>query len=69
MESGPATVPPEEKRMDSQNLTEESRKQETRLVVFLLVFLFPILAVAIVGGYGFIVWILQMIFGPPGPPS
>ncbi|MFC6672454.1 periplasmic nitrate reductase, NapE protein [Marinobacterium aestuariivivens] len=55
--------------MDSQNLTEESRKQETRLVVFLLVFLFPILAVAIVGGYGFIVWILQMIFGPPGPPS
>ncbi|CAH0526385.1 periplasmic nitrate reductase, NapE protein [Vibrio hippocampi] len=28
---------------------------------------FPLLAVAIVGGYGFIVWMLQVFFlGPPG---
>ncbi|WP_342776605.1 periplasmic nitrate reductase, NapE protein [Microbulbifer harenosus] len=47
----------------------EQRRRETRLVVFILVFLFPILAIAIVGGYGFAVWILQMIFGPPGPPG
>jgi nitrate reductase NapE len=33
------------------------------------VVLAPVLAVAIVGGYGFIVWILQMIYGPPGPPA
>lgn len=38
-------------------------------MLFILVFLFPILAVVIVGGYGFLVWILQMIFGPPGPPT
>lgn len=45
------------------------KSQETRLYVFLIVFLFPILSVAIVAGYGFIVWISQMIFGPPGPPG
>jgi len=44
--------------------------EETRLFVFLLVFLFPILSVAIVAGYGFIVWFSQLLFfGPPGPPS
>ncbi|WGL15757.1 periplasmic nitrate reductase, NapE protein [Microbulbifer bruguierae] len=49
--------------------TSEQRRRERRLVLFILIFLFPILAVAIVGGYGFLVWILQMIFGPPGPPA
>ncbi|WP_299597386.1 periplasmic nitrate reductase, NapE protein [uncultured Microbulbifer sp.] len=49
--------------------SKEQRRREGRLVLFILVFLFPILAVAIVGGYGFAVWILQMIFGPPGPPA
>ena len=28
----------------------------------------PILAIIIVAGYGFLVWIWQMIVGPPGPP-
>lgn len=50
-------------------VTSEQRRRETRLVLFILIFLFPILAIAIVGGYGFVVWILQMIFGPPGPPG
>jgi nitrate reductase NapE len=43
------------------------KRDETRLFVFLIVFLFPILSVVLVSGYGFIVWIVQMIFGPPGP--
>ncbi|MEK0362764.1 nitrate reductase [Pseudomonas sp. CBC3] len=47
-----------------------SKPDETRLFVFLLVFLFPLLSVVIVAGYGFIVWISQLVvFGPPGPPS
>lgn len=47
-----------------------SKREETRLFIFLIVFLFPILSVIIVSGYGFIVWISQMvIFGPPGPPG
>jgi nitrate reductase NapE len=45
------------------------KPEETRLFVFLLVFLFPLLSIVTVAGYGFIVWISQMIFGPPGPPS
>ena len=36
------------------------------ILVFLVVFLGPILAVAIVGGYGFVVWMSQLIFGLPG---
>nr|WP_234463616.1 periplasmic nitrate reductase, NapE protein [Stutzerimonas stutzeri] len=45
------------------------KPEETRLFVFLLVFLFPLLSVLTVSGYGFIVWISQLFFGPPGPPS
>jgi len=45
-----------------------SRRSE--LLVFLLVVavLFPLLAVGVVGGYGFIVWMYQLVAGPPGPP-
>ncbi|HAF93331.1 MAG TPA: periplasmic nitrate reductase, NapE protein [Pseudomonas sp.] len=46
-----------------------SKREETRLFVFLIVFLFPLLSVLLVAGYGFIVWITQMFFGPPGPAS
>lgn len=45
------------------------RRKETRLFLFLVVCLFPLLSVAIVGGYGFIVWFFQMLYGPPGPPN
>lgn len=48
--------------------TPATRRSE--LLVFLLVtaVLFPLLAVAVVGGYGFAVWMFQIIAGPPGPP-
>lgn len=52
---------------DTSPSNTSSKRDETRLFVFLIVFLFPILSVAVVSGYGFIVWIVQMIFGPPGP--
>lgn len=45
------------------------RRKETRLFLFLVVCLFPLLSVAIVGGYGFLVWFFQMFYGPPGPPN
>jgi len=48
---------------------ETGRKQELRLFLFLVILLFPILAVAIVGGYGFLVWMFQVFAGPPGPPG
>jgi len=41
-------------------------KRDERLAFFLLaVVLAPVLSVAIVGGYGFIVWMTQLILGPP----
>ena len=39
---------------------------ERRSFLFLVVFLAPIVSVIVIGGYGFVVWISQLIFGPPG---
>jgi len=46
-----------------------SRRDEIFAFVVLAVLIWPVLAVGIVGGYGFIVWMLQVIYGPPGPPG
>ncbi|GHE22190.1 periplasmic nitrate reductase, NapE protein [Halomonas urumqiensis] len=45
------------------------RTQELKLFLFIVVLLFPILAFAVVGGYGFAVWMFQIFTGPPGPPA
>jgi periplasmic nitrate reductase NapE len=40
------------------------------LAFFVLAFgIWPIVAVGVVGGYGFLVWMWQIINGPPGPPA
>ena len=43
-----------------------SRGQELRVFLFLSVVLAPVLAVAVVSGYGFLVWMYQLVAGPPG---
>ena len=48
---------------------KEDKGKETGLFLFLVICLFPLLSVAIVGGYGFIVWMYQLVAGPPGPPG
>ncbi|WP_163558427.1 periplasmic nitrate reductase, NapE protein [Halomonas sp. NO4] len=45
------------------------KKQELLVFLFLALVLFPILAVLLVSGYGFAVWIFQIFTGPPGPPG
>jgi nitrate reductase NapE len=45
---------------------ELSKTDERRAFLLLVVFLAPILAFAIVGGYGFVVWMRQLFFGLPG---
>jgi len=45
---------------------EFSKKQELRSFVFLAIVMAPVLAVIIVGGYGFLVWMVQLVAGPPG---
>jgi len=43
-----------------------SKAQELRSFLFLSVVMAPVLAVVLVSGYGFLVWMYQLIAGPPG---
>ncbi len=46
---------------------DQQEKTDERTTFFILaVVLAPVAAIAIVGGYGFAVWISQLIMGPPG---
>ncbi|MDV5169120.1 trimethylamine N-oxide reductase system protein TorE [Photobacterium rosenbergii] len=46
---------------------KDEKQREWRAFFFITIFLFPILSVAAVGGYGFFVWMMQVFFlGPPG---
>jgi len=42
-----------------------TKMEELRTFLFLTVFLVPFLAVRFVGGYGFLIWISQILLGPP----
>jgi nitrate reductase NapE len=44
----------------------DTRTEERRSFLFLTVVMAPVLAVVIVGGYGFVVWMVQLLAGPPG---
>lgn len=48
---------------DDDNL---QKRRELRAFLFLTIVLAPLLSVLIVGGYGFMVWMYQLIAGPPG---
>jgi len=49
-------------------LREVSRREELFAFITLAVLIWPVLAIGVVGGYGFLVWMYQLIAGPPGPP-
>lgn len=40
-----------------------SKKDEFKMIVFICVFLFPLLATTIVGAYGLAIWLSQIFFG------
>lgn len=42
------------------------RRSEVLTFLLLTIFLAPIVAIAFVGGYGFLIWIYQIFTGPPG---
>ena len=46
--------------------TTFTKAQELRSFLFLSVAMAPVLAVVLVSGYGFIVWMCQLVAGPPG---
>lgn len=45
------------------------RKRRNELLAFLVLAfgIWPVVAVGVVGGYGFLIWMFQIVFGPPGP--
>ncbi|HEU0154691.1 MAG TPA: periplasmic nitrate reductase, NapE protein [Stellaceae bacterium] len=45
-----------------------TRRAEIFAFVVLAILIWPVLTVGVVGGYGFVVWMSQIVFGPPGPP-
>lgn len=46
-----------------------SRRRELVTFLILAFGIWPIIAVGVVGGYGFLVWMFQILTGPPGPPA
>ena len=49
--------------------TAKVRRRELLTFLVLAFGIWPIVAVGVVGGYGFLVWMWQIVFGPPGPPA
>jgi len=45
------------------------RRAEFFVFAVIAAFIWPVVAVGVVGGYGFLVWMTQMVLGPPGPPG
>lgn len=45
------------------------RRGEQLVFALLAVVIWPVIAVVVVGGYGFLVWMYQLLAGPPGPPG
>ncbi|MEY8841491.1 periplasmic nitrate reductase, NapE protein [Cribrihabitans sp. XS_ASV171] len=46
-----------------------TRRRELVQFLILAFGVWPVVAVGVVGGYGFLVWMYQLIAGPPGPPG
>jgi nitrate reductase NapE len=49
----------------ARNDTTQAKRNELKAFLFLTAVIVPLLAVAIVGAYGLIVWVFQLIAGPP----
>lgn len=47
----------------------KTRRRELLAFLALAFGIWPVVAVGVVGGYGFLVWMYQIVFGPPGPPG
>jgi periplasmic nitrate reductase NapE len=51
-----------------ENRPADPRRWSERLLFFLLaVVIWPFIAIGVVSGWGFLVWMYYMFTGPPGP--
>lgn len=51
--------------MPQSSPAETQKKEELRSFLFLTAVMVPALSVIVVAGYGFIIWMSQLIVGPP----
>lgn len=42
------------------------RRREFKAFLIIIIFFFPIVTTLVAGSYGFIIWMSQIILGPPG---
>lgn len=53
---------------ESDTPASPTRRDEFFVFLTIAALIWPVVAVGVVGGYGFIIWMSQLILGPPGPP-
>jgi nitrate reductase NapE len=53
--------------MRTEPVDSTKRRSERLLFVLLAVVIWPFIAVGVVAGWGFLVWMYYMFTGPPGP--
>jgi nitrate reductase NapE len=53
---------------DAAQAPKATRREEIFAFIILAVLIWPVIAVGVVGGFGFLVWMYQLVYGPPGPP-
>ena len=46
----------------------QTRRSELIVFLIIIALIWPVVTVGVVGGYGFTIWMYQLIAGPPGPP-
>lgn len=60
--------PSEAEKMQAEPLESSGRKRREALTFLVLaVLIWPFIAVGIVAGWGFVVWMYYLFTGPPGP--
>ena len=53
--------------MQAETLNRERRWMERTLFFLLAIVIWPFIAVGVVAGWGFLVWMYYIFTGPPGP--
>jgi periplasmic nitrate reductase NapE len=53
--------------MRSERLEPGNKKREAVTFLVLAVLIWPFIAVGVVAGWGFVVWMYYLFTGPPGP--
>ena len=54
-----------EPALEATDAASSTRREELRSFLFFTVVMAPVIAVLLVAGYGFAVWIAQLVGGPP----